>query len=355
MNIEDLFAPFEKPKVKDWQMGNLVSPEMLKDSIALIFCSDDRGANGKPEAKDFSLFREVFYKLSKSDFEIPVSDLGDLISGKNNEDTHYVIKELVHKCLQDNILPIIIGGSLDLSYALAEGISLHKKSIQYTQINPFIDLENEGGRLSEKNYLYRLLSEDKISISKYNHIGYQTHLVSRAAIKLLKEVDFNAMRLGEIMGDVTSVEPFFRRSDLTTVSCDAVESFGIPFSFNPNVNGLNNREICAIMKEVGMGERLSGVGIFNFNYYSCNKLNIQLLAQMLWYLVEGINIQRLHPKERNYETFFVMINDTEYCFKRDSFSGLWYFGNSENIEQCIPCTENDYHLAKKGILNIRLQ
>ena len=36
--------------------------------------------------------------------------------------------------------------------------------------------------------------------------------------------------------------------DLVTLNCDAVESFAEPFSVNPQINGLNRREICAVMK-----------------------------------------------------------------------------------------------------------
>ena len=46
------------------------------------------------------------------------------------------------------------------------------------------------------------------------------------------------------------------------------------------------------MKEIGLGENLKMAGIFNFNADAENILNHQLLAQMLWYLLEGIDIQK---------------------------------------------------------------
>lgn len=125
------------------------------------------------------------------------------------------------------------------------------------------------------------------------------------------------------------------------------------FSMNPQVNGLNRREICAYMKEIGLSENLKSVGIFNYNIYSENQLNHQLLAQMIWYLIEGINIQRSHPKERHYEIFYVLIDDRQYAFKRDTFSNLWYFGDDEDIENCIPCSRKDFDEAKKGWLSTR--
>jgi len=167
-------------------------------------------------------------------------------------------------------------------------------------------------------------------------------------------VEFDIIRLAEMMNSTEKTEPFFRKADLVTVNCDAIESFSEPFSMNPQVNGLNRREICAYMKEIGLSENLKSVGIFNYNIYSENQLNHQLLAQMIWYLIEGINIQRSHPKERHYEVFYVLVDDRQYTFKRDTFSNLWYFGDDDNIENCIPCSRKDFDEAKKGWLSTRL-
>jgi hypothetical protein len=49
---------------------------------------------------------------------------------------------------------------------------------------------------------------------------------------------------------------FLQKSRSGTVNCDAIESFSEPFSMNPQVNGLNRREICAYMKEIGLSENL---------------------------------------------------------------------------------------------------
>lgn len=132
-----------------------------------------------------------------------------------------------------------------------------------------------------------------------------------------------------------------------------MESFVGNFSRNPQVNGLNRREVCAYMKEIGLGHRLKALGIFNFNFETENRLHSQLLAQMIWYFLEGVDIKKSHPKDRVYETFLVLVKDEEYPFKRDVFSGEWYFGKDENIEKCIPCSERDYEDAKRGNLNKR--
>ena len=354
MNLEDILIPPKEIKTEKWQLGKLISNEIQENGIVLVFCSDYRGVkNGDAEILDYSNVRTELYRLSKLDFEIPICDLGDLISGKSHQDSHYILQEVLSMCHYKNAIPVIIGGSNDLAFSLFSTLNFHQKNINYTQISNIISLANDGEEITEKNFLSKILSAKNFSIKNYHHLGYQKHLNEIDSVKLMKDVEFEIIRLAEMMNSTEKTEPFFRRADLVTVNCDAVESLGDGFSVNPQVNGLNRREICAYMKEIGLSENLKSVGIFNFNGNSDHFLNHQLLAQMIWYLIEGINIQKSHPKERHFETFWVLIDDEQYAFKRDNFSGLFYFGDDEKVENLIPCSRMEYDEAKKGNLDRR--
>ncbi|MXS69877.1 arginase [Flavobacteriaceae bacterium W22] len=352
MNFEDFIIPPRNFRTENWQIGHKITKEIKEDSIVLLFVSDYRGANGDAEVQDFTAVRKEFYKLSQLDFEIPVVDLGDLVSGKSVEDSHYILQEVLSACHYKRAIPVIIGGSNDLAFSLFSALHFHQKNISYTQISNIISLK-QGENINENTFLSRILGSKNFQIKNYHHLGYQKHLNETDSVKLIKEVEFDIIRLAEMMNSTEKTEPFFRKADLVTVNCDAIESFSDAFSMNPQVNGLNRREICAYMKEIGLSENLKSVGIFNYNIYSENQLNHQLLAQMIWYLIEGINIQHSHPKERKYEMFYVLIEDRQYAFKRDTFSNLWYFGDDDNIENCIPCSRKDFDEAKKGWLSPR--
>lgn len=352
MNFEDFIIAPKNIKTEKWQIGHSIVNDIKEDSIVLLFMSDYRGANADAEIQDFTAIRREFYKLSKLDFEVPIVDLGDLISGKSVEDTHYVLQEVLSVCHYNRAIPVIIGGSNDLAFSLFSALNFHQENINYTQISNIISLEQSEG-INETNFLSKILSSKNFSIKNYHHLGYQKHLNEMDSVKLLKEVQFDIIRLAEMMNSTEKTEPYFRKADLVTLNCDAVESFGDGFSVNPQVNGLNKREICAYMKEIGLSENLKSVGIFNFNIYSDYLLNHQLLGQMLWYLIEGINIQKSHPKERQYETFYILIDDEKYAFKRDVFRDLWYFGEDDDINNCIPCSRSDFDESKRGFLNPR--
>ncbi|WP_292010358.1 formimidoylglutamase [Chryseobacterium sp.] len=353
MNFEDFIISPRSFKTESWQIGNEISKDIKEDGIVLLFVSDYRGAGGDAKVQDFTGVRKEFYKLSQLDFEIPVIDLGDLVSGKSVEDSHYILQEILSACHYKNAIPVIVGGSNDFAFSLFSALNFHQKNINYTQISNVISLK-QGELINEQTFLSKILGSKNLSIKNYHHLGYQKHLNEADSVRLIKEVQFDIIRLAEMMNSTEKTEPFFRKADLVTVNCDAVESFNEPFSMNPQVNGLNKREICAYMKEIGLSDNLKSVGIFNYNIYSDNQLNHQLLAQMLWYLMEGINIQRSHPKEKHYEIFYVLIDDKQYAFKRDVFSNLWFFGDDESIDNCIPCSRKDFDEAKKGWLNPRL-
>lgn len=352
MNFEDFIIPPRKIRTENWQIGEKIINEIKEDSIVLLFLSDYRGANGDADSQEFTQIRREFYKLSQLDFDIPIVDLGDLVSGKTPQDSHYILQEVLSACHYKQAIPIIIGGSNDFALSLFSALSFHQKDINYTQISNVVSLKQDE-EIHESNFLSKILGSKNFSIKNYHHLGYQKHLNESDSVKLIKEVQFDIIRLAEMMNSTEKTEPYFRKADLVTINCDAVESFNEPFSINPQVNGLNKREVCAYMKEIGLGEKLKSVGIFNYNIYSDSQLNHQLLAQMLWYLIEGINIQRSHPKEKSFETFFVLIKDEQYAFKRDVFSNLWYFGEDENIDNCIPCSRSDFDDAKRGFLSPR--
>lgn len=336
-------------------MGSRISADLAEGGIALFFCSEYRGTRLATAAPaEFSSVREQFYRLSALDFEVPICDLGDLVSGKTAEDTHYIIEEIVAACLQKHTLPLVVGGGSGLAYSLFTALNHYQKEIVYAQISGVISLVNSGEAVTEDNFLAKILGHKSSGVKNYHHLGYQKHLNEPESVKLLNDVDFDVVRLAEMMHSTEATEPYFRKADLVTINCDAVEGFAEPFSVNPQVNGLNRREICAYAKEAGLGENLKAAGIFNYNPRAQNALHHQLLAQMIWHLVEGINIQRSHPKERQYETFWVLIDGREYAFKRDTFSDLWYFGGSGAAELFVPCSRSEFEQAKRGAVARRL-
>lgn len=355
MNFEDFILSPPKKYFEKWQLGSLLVEDLPENGLAILIVSDLRGAEKGEAQVDFYGFRKELYQLSASDFNVPIYDFGNLISGKSHQDTHYILQEVLSTCHYKKTIPIVVGGTQDLAFSLFSALNFHQKNINFTQISNTVALSDHGGELQEKNYLSRLFSSKNFSLKHYSHLGYQKHLNDEHGVKLIKEVDFDIVRLADMIKDPTDIEPFFRRAHLATVNANAIESFTEAFSIQPQINGLNRREICTYMKEIGLSENLQSLGIFNLNLETQSILNHQLLAQMIWYFLEGLTIQNTHPKDKKTEIFYVLSDDEKYTFQKDTFTNLWYFGEDDQIENCIPCSFNDYINAKSGNINPRLQ
>lgn len=146
MDFEDFIISPRNFKAESWQIGSRITKDIKEDSIVLLFVSDYRGAGGDAEVQDFTAVRKEFYKLSQLDFEIPVVDLGDLVSGKSVQDSHYILQEVLSACHYKRAIPVIIGGSNDFAFSLFSTLNFHKKNINYTQISNIISCSR--GKLS---------------------------------------------------------------------------------------------------------------------------------------------------------------------------------------------------------------
>src|SRR5687768_10875487 len=93
-------------------------PELEGISIALLGIPDYRGSviekNFRPGT---ALIREKIYKLKKHYGNARIADLGDLLPGNTLEDTYFALAEIVQELLRMKIIPVVIGGSQDLTIA----------------------------------------------------------------------------------------------------------------------------------------------------------------------------------------------------------------------------------------------
>lgn len=345
MLFEDFLIPYPKLTTEKWQLGNGVQNTLSKGALVLVSVPDYRWENMEVEHHNFDGFRECFYRLSKNDWQIPLVDLGTLKLGKTKEDTAVLLEELVKEIIAHQSFPLIIGGSHWLSVSVL-------KSLQ--SFNPFLDVCVLDSELSLNNNGTKTAMKALIDEFQYKHftvMGYQIHQSQKEAIDLLKTLHFDSFRLSDLMKDLQEVEPFFRHSDYIGINLNAIESHSI--SLQPQINGLNSREICNYMKELGLNKALKCLGIFNWNPFTRFHTDFQLLAQMLWYFIDGVNIRKSHPELYNFESYFVLIDSEKHIFLKDIFSNKWYYG-SEDVNQCIACSYPDYQKAQNGYLNPRL-
>ena len=95
-----------------------VEPDLKGVKMAIVGVLESRNSVDYI-GQDFQLseIRKAFYKLFPGNWTHNIADLGDIQKGETVEDTYFALIQVLSNLIKDNIIPIIIGGSQDLTYA----------------------------------------------------------------------------------------------------------------------------------------------------------------------------------------------------------------------------------------------
>ena len=327
-------------------------PVLDNVAIAIITVNEFRG--GEKDNDDFSFdnFRKQFYSLFPGNWNASIVDLGTIEAGASVEDTYFVVKSLVAELVKKRIIPVIIGGSQDLTYPMYRAYDNLDQMVNLVSVDNQFDFSKEN-KLDSESYLSKIIVEEPNNLFNFSNLGFQTYFNSQEEIDLIEKLYFEAYRLGEVSNNIAVAEPVFRDADLVSVDMHSVQSsysgnFDI---FNPN--GFTGKEICALTRYAGISDKVTSFGIFNFNP---NGNEVVLTAQMLWYFIEGFcfrsNEYPFGTKE-NYIKYIVPIEDEELIFYKSNKTERWWIeipfltnvNNKLKRNTLLPCTHEDYLAA----------
>ena len=327
-------------------------PNLDNISIAIITVNEYRGLEVDNQDGDFVAFRKYLYSLFPGNWNLSIADLGTIQQGASIEDSYFLVKTISEELIRKKITPIIIGGSQDLTYPLYRAYDNLDQMVNLTVVDNAFDFAKENG-LPYNSYLSRIVVEEPCNLFNYANIGYQTYFNSQEEIDLVEKLFFEAYRLGEVSNNITLAEPVFRDTDLVSFDLGSVESSysGNNQQFNPN--GFSGKEICSLARYAGISDKVSSFGIFNFD----NSIKeVSLVAQVLWYFLEGYEFRsNEYPfgSKENYFKYIVLIDDEELIFYKSDKTDRWWieipFVVSENNKlkrnTLLPCTHQDYLAA----------
>lgn len=331
-------------------------PELKDVKVVIIGVSDNRGNLNFSEDSDLMLFRKQLYQLYLGNWEVKIADLGNINKGASITDTYYLVKEIVSDLLKNKIIPIVIGGSQDLTYPLYRSYDLVEQMVNVAIVDSSFDFGNEVEEHTCNSYLSKIIVDEPNNLFNFSNLGYQTYYNSQYEIDLMDSLFFDAYRLGELSSDISLAEPVMRDSDLVSIDLQSVKSSDTG-SFSPFIpNGFNGKEICALARYAGISDKVSVFGIFNHHNLESEAA---LIAQMIWYFIEGVNF-RSHEypfgSRETYLKFTVLIEDMELVFFKSDKTDRWWIQipSYENktgklqTNSLLPCSYNDYLNACKN-------
>tara|TARA_R110002020_G_scaffold114593_4_gene263630 strand:+ start:22735 stop:23892 length:1158 start_codon:yes stop_codon:yes gene_type:complete len=326
-------------------------PVLANASIALLGVHESRNAfEMKMERLDVSAIRLQLYRLMLGNWNTTLIDIGDVEQGEAVEDTYFVVKEIVAGLLEENIITVIIGATQDLTYPTYRAFDGLKHMVNLVGVDSRFDFGDAEELISSNSYMSKIISDKPTNLFNFSNIGYQSYFNAQEEIDLMERLFFDAYRLGEMASDISLAEPVLRNADIVSMDARAIRAsdMGMTTEFSPN--GFTGREICAISRYAGISDHVSVFGIYEIGN---GNQSFQLIAQIIWYFIEGVNFrikESPYMDLDNFTKFIVPTEDDDLIFFKSILTDRWWIEvpsiitshTKSNSLALLPCTEKDY-------------
>lgn len=368
------------PNFSAEQLGNRIIPHtdsqfppLNPGSIALISVREFRGGAGGDCHHGDTFIREQLYSLYDhfpDHFEL--TDWGYLAAGEHYSDTLFALREICEYMLKKKVLPVVFGSGQDLSLALYRSFDQLESLIDMVVVDSKFNLDKIGAEMLEvideqvndhhnhNNYLLNILSQRPSTLFNLSVIGIQAYLNPRDQFELMNQLYFDVVTVGEARAQLEDCEPYIRSADLMVIDVSAVRHSDLPGQRYSSPNGFFGHEICALSRFGGLSDKLSLLGIFNYDpaLDNENQTGAASIAQMIWYFFDGfVNRMRDFPKNRSnaFTKYIASIKEGTYelIFYKSNKSNRWWLevtlppetGSSSEKNILVPCSYEDYKTA----------
>lgn len=376
MEIAEFFVPVDVQKLiitdksHPLLLGNIIEsyiankpfPELEGMDIAIVGVKEDRNApnnEGCAFAPDF--VRKYLYNLFQGPFQVKIADLGNIKQGETTEDTYFAVRSVIAQLLELKIVPVIIGGSQDITYANYRAYESLGQIINIVSVDASFDLGLNEDKISNRNFLNKILTHQPNFLFNYTNIGYQTYFVDQDAVELMNKLYFDIHRLGLVRKNLEEVEPIVRNADLMSFDMSSIRQSDAPGNANASPNGFYGEEACQITRYAGLSDKLSSIGFYEQNpAFDNGEQTAHLTAQMIWYFFEGFyNRKKDFPDRQrkdsgSYVKYVVSMKEfkNEIVFYKSKISDRWWMevpcqGLQTKYERqfLVPCSYADYQDA----------
>jgi arginase family enzyme len=333
--------------------------DIQEADMAIIGVPESRNAYQNPScslAPDE--IRRQFYQLYNWRKDVKIIDLGNIRIGKTIEDTYLVISEVVAYLIENKVIPIILGGSNDLAFANYRAYERLERVANVVAIDSCFDLGEENAPIRSDGYVTKMVLQQPNFLLNYANIGYQSYMNSPESVNMMESLFFETYRVGFMRMNIEEVEPIVRNADMVSLDISAVRRPDAPGCPHSSSNGFYGEEICQIAKYVGLSDKLSSFGIYEYDpTLDFNNQTSQMIAHILWYFVEGFLYRQNDGQFKNkndYRQFNISVSGAldELVFFHSKKSDRWwvvvpiYQKDKEQVQHYyLPCSKRDYMLA----------
>jgi len=329
-------------------------------NIAIIGVGEDRNAfQNKGCASAPNEVRKYLYRLTSLNKSLPIIDLGNLKIGATTEDTYFALSNILEELIKKNIIPIVIGGSQDLTYANFLAYKDLEQTVNLVTVDSRFNLGEANEKINSNNFLTKIILHQPNFLFNYSNIGYQSYFTDKSEIDLAEKLFFDTYRLGQVQQNIEEVEPIVRNADIVSFDISALRQSEAPGNNNASPNGFYGEQACQISRYAGLSDKLTSIGFYEINpELDVNAQTSHSVAQMIWYFIDGVaNRKKDYPigTKKNYLKYMVNIQEgkNEIVFYKSDKSERWWmdipYPSHEKIKYerhlLVPCSYNDYQTA----------
>ena len=337
----------EKKKIPEWE----------KADIALMGISEYRGAHRDNCSNAADQARKCLYELSRTDEKMKIADLGNLRAGKSLEDSYAALRDVMAELLAKNTIPMILGGSRDLTLAMFRSYEISNRTINLTAVDSRAGMGSDHYPdidVKEKSYLSTIISSKSKYLFNYTNIGYQSFFAGKNETRLLEDLMFDSFRLGLVRENLAETEPVLRDTDLLMISMSSIRQSDAPAALFPSPNGFQGEEVCQLAWYGGKSERLTSLAVVDwYGSYDRRYHTAHQAAQIAWYFIDGYYKRKgEYPFNPSKECTKYIVNLTgsgnEIIFYKSSKSERWWMEvPSSKLPRSlmVACSYEDYRKA----------
>lgn len=330
--------------------------------LAIIGVPEGRGSMGNQGCEDApDAVRKYLYQLYQGPAASwKIVDLGNLRIGASISDTYFALSNIVSDLIKAKVVPIILGGGQDLTFANFLAYKEQESTVNVLSIDSAFNVgDTENPELTSSNFMSRIILYQPNFMFNYSNIGYQTYFVNQEEVDLMTRLYFDTHRLGKLREDIKEAEPVIRNADFISFDVSAIRQSDAPGNANATPNGFYGEEACQLARYAGISDKLSSIGFYEINpSLDTNGQTAHLVAQMIWYFIEGYYARKGDfpvVDKIEYTKYNVSIKngEEELLFYKSPKSDRWWmdvpYPSNNRIKYqrhlLLPCSYTDYELA----------
>ena len=373
-NLSSYFIPlnhnsFSAEKYQSTQIGSIIDshigdhfPSIESVEIAVLNISEYEGSNNSFSDNNCKI-RDAFYNLHIEECP-PIVDFGAIKLMPTRKESFDIIQMVCQQLISKNIIPVIIGGGHDVSYAIYKAYSTLNKFISIAMVDNQFDIGLEDDNLSSLSHLGKIIQHKPNHLFHYVNLGYQTYFTSPLAVEFLDKMHFDVFRLGNLKANITDVEPIMRNIDFLSFDISSISHTYASANTYSTPNGFTGEESCQILRYAGLSDKISSLGFFEYNQnLDDNNQTAFLISQMMWYFIDGYTKRKneINPNLKHCVKYTVSFDEGkhEIIFYKSKSSGRWWMGVPFTTQKegaklpvvenyFVACSYSDYESANQG-------